>query len=202
MRSCSYMYNIVSFPDPQWDHTSAAHRHVAKYVLHVLFLIISTGLRPSIGVTCSYSSRPFLCALVMYICKAQSHSQTLSGSYLRSGNETKQQACKVNQRVVHFLFYSVPHTLPVCTCTCDYSLCHCLYIIVNQISISWPNRDIYVRMLARKKLKLNTDTTEDPPSVYPSTSPSSRSPVALALTPAKPGPSLSHTPSTKAGMNP
>ena len=63
-------------------------------------------------------------------------------------------------------------------------------------------------MLARKKLKLNTETAEDPPSLYPSTSPSSRSPVALAMTPPKPGPSLSHipslshTPSTKAGMDP
>ena len=84
----------------------------------------------------------------------------------------------------------------------SYSLSVCLYIIiVNQLPISRPIRDIYVRMLARKKLKLNTDTTEDLPSFYPSISPSSRSPGALALTPAKPGPSLSHTPSTKAGTN-
>ena len=96
-------------------------------------------------------------------------------------------------------------TPPPIHCQCVHaipSFSVCLYIIVNQIPISWSIRDIYVRMLARKKLKLNTETAEDPPSLYPSTSPSSRSPVALAMTPPKPGPSLSHTPSTKAGMNP
>ena len=103
--------------------------------------------------------------------------------------------------------HSLPHALPPSYTPSVYMYTYiailsvCLYIIVNQLPISWPIRDIYVRMLARKKLKLNTDTTEDLPSFYPSTSPSSRSPVALALTPAKPGPSLSHTPSTKAGTN-
>ena len=45
---------------------SYAHRHVAKHVPGVLFLVrfnTLTGLQASIGVTCSYSSRLFLCAL-------------------------------------------------------------------------------------------------------------------------------------------
>jgi len=60
--------------------------------------------------------------------------------------------------------------------------------------IDSSNKEIYVRMLARKKLKLDTDTSEDTPTVHPSTS---RTPISLARTPSKPTPSLSHTPSAK-----
>ena len=46
-------------------------RHVAKHVLGVLFLLWFnnlTGLWASIGIMRSSSSRPFLCALVLYNC--------------------------------------------------------------------------------------------------------------------------------------
>ena len=51
------------YPSLEVEVPVALLLHVTRYSIFINSSIILPGLRASIGVTCSYSNRPFLCAL-------------------------------------------------------------------------------------------------------------------------------------------
>ena len=53
------------YPSLEMEVPTALLLHVTRYSIFSNSSIILPGLRASIGVTRSYSSRPFLCALVL-----------------------------------------------------------------------------------------------------------------------------------------
>lgn len=68
--------------------------------------------------------------------------------------------------------------------------------------IDASNREIYVRLLARKRLKLDTESEQETSSSSSTSPPSlTRAPISHATSPYKLGPALSHTPSLKPGTS-